>query len=56
MINVTDLCPPTGLVVPIITPVDDQDQVDEPAYRAQISYLIEAGVDALFSLNARTYT
>jgi len=45
---VTDLCPPTGLVVPIITPVDDQDQVDEPAYRAQISYLIEAGVDALF--------
>lgn len=44
----TDACPPTGLVVPIITPVDDHDQVDEPAYRAQISHLIEAGVDALF--------
>jgi len=37
-----------GVVVPVITPVDDEDRVDEPAYRATIRRLIAAGVDAIF--------
>jgi 4-hydroxy-tetrahydrodipicolinate synthase len=37
-----------GVVVPVITPVDDEDRVDEPAYRATIRRLIAEGVDAIF--------
>ena len=37
-----------GVVVPVITPVDDEERVDEPAYRATIRRLIAAGVDAIF--------
>lgn len=37
-----------GVVVPIITPVDDDDRVDEAAFRKAIRYLIDAGVHSLF--------
>jgi 4-hydroxy-tetrahydrodipicolinate synthase len=37
-----------GIVVPIITPVDEEDRVDEVAFRKVIRYLIEAGVHGLF--------
>jgi len=36
------------VVVPLITPVDDEDRVDEPAYPATIRRLIAEGVDATF--------
>jgi len=37
-----------GIVVPIITPVDEQDRVDEVAFRKVIRYLITSGVHGLF--------
>lgn len=37
-----------GIVVPIITPVDEDDRVDAAAFRKVIRYLIEAGVHGLF--------
>ena len=37
-----------GVVTPIITPVDDDDRVDEPAFRQQIRRLIGAGVHGIF--------
>jgi len=38
-----------GVVVPVITPVDEQDRVDEPASRAVIRRCLEAGVDGIFA-------
>lgn len=38
----------SGVIVPIITPVDDQDRVAELAFRQVIRRLIEAGVHGLF--------
>ena len=38
----------TGIVVPLLTPTDRQDRVDEGALRRSIERLIEAGVDGLF--------
>jgi 4-hydroxy-tetrahydrodipicolinate synthase len=37
-----------GIIVPVITPVDEEDQVDEVAYRALLRHLIKAGVQGLF--------
>jgi 4-hydroxy-tetrahydrodipicolinate synthase len=37
-----------GVVVPVITPVDDEDRVDELAFRRAIRHLINAGVHAVF--------
>jgi 4-hydroxy-tetrahydrodipicolinate synthase len=37
-----------GVVVPAITPVDDEDRVDETAFRKGLRRLIDAGVDAIF--------
>jgi len=37
-----------GVIVPIITPVDNEDRVDEPAFRNAIRRLITAGVHGLF--------
>jgi 4-hydroxy-tetrahydrodipicolinate synthase len=37
-----------GVVVPAITPVDSEDQVDEASFRKGIRRLINAGVDAIF--------
>jgi len=37
-----------GVVVPLLTPVDGQERVDESALRALIRHCINGGVDALF--------
>ena len=38
-----------GLIVPVVTPVDDADRVDEAPYRSQLRFLINAGVHAIFA-------
>ncbi len=40
-----------GIVVPVITPVDDQDRVDESAFRKVIRHLIDSGVRGLLYEN-----
>ena len=40
-----ELC---GVIVPVITPVDEEDRVDEKAYRKGIRRLIDAGIHAIF--------
>ena len=37
-----------GVIVPIVTPVDGADRVDEASFRALIDHLSEAGVHGLF--------
>ncbi|MBQ6527423.1 MAG: dihydrodipicolinate synthase family protein [Clostridia bacterium] len=37
-----------GLIVPILTPVDEKGSFDEPAFRALATDLVERGVDGLF--------
>ena len=37
-----------GVIVPMITPVDDEDRVDEASFRRVIRRLIDSGVHALF--------
>ncbi len=39
----------SGIIVPVITPVDSEDRVDEAAYRAQLRRLIKAGVHGVFA-------
>lgn len=38
----------SGVIVPVVTPVDDNDCVDEKAFRQVIRYCIEGGVDGIF--------
>jgi len=38
-----------GVIVPLLTPVDGQERVDESAMRALIRHCINGGVDALFA-------
>ncbi|ARN56173.1 dihydrodipicolinate synthase family protein [Sedimentisphaera salicampi] len=38
-----------GVLVPIITPVDENENVDEKAFRAVIRHCIDAGVDGIFA-------
>jgi 4-hydroxy-tetrahydrodipicolinate synthase len=46
----TDLEPAAlaGVIVPVITPVDSEDRVDELAFRRILRWLIDAGVHGLF--------
>jgi dihydrodipicolinate synthase/N-acetylneuraminate lyase len=37
-----------GVVVPVVTPVDSEDRVDEKAYRGLLRYLMAAGVHGVF--------
>jgi 4-hydroxy-tetrahydrodipicolinate synthase len=37
-----------GLVVPVITPVDENDQVDVSAFRKVLKHLVDAGVHGIF--------
>lgn len=39
----------SGVIVPVITPVDAEDRVDEAALRKHIRSLIAAGVDGIFA-------
>lgn len=38
-----------GVVVPVITPLDDRENVDEQAFRAVIRRCLDAGVDGIFA-------
>ena len=38
----------SGVIVPVFTPLDDDDRVDELAFRRVLRWLINAGVNALF--------
>jgi len=37
-----------GVIVPVITPVNDQEDVDEPAFRQILRRLVKAGVNGIF--------
>ena len=37
-----------GIIVPVVTPFDAAENVDEKALRAMVNYLIESGVHGLF--------
>jgi 4-hydroxy-tetrahydrodipicolinate synthase len=37
-----------GVIVPLLTPVDENECVDEPALRAQIRHCLEGGVNGIF--------
>jgi 4-hydroxy-tetrahydrodipicolinate synthase len=39
----------TGVIVPVVTPVDEQDRVDEDAYRALLRFLVGSGVHGIFA-------
>jgi 4-hydroxy-tetrahydrodipicolinate synthase len=39
----------SGVIVPVITTVDGEDQVDEPAFRKLIRNLIESGIHGIFA-------
>ena len=38
-----------GVIVPLLTPVDGEERVDESAMRALIRHCLEGGADALFT-------
>lgn len=46
-----------GVVVPMITPIDEQERIDEAAIRAQVDYVIEGGVTGilLYGSNGEFY-
>lgn len=37
-----------GMIVPVLTPVDEEERVDEPALRALIRHCIEGGANGIF--------
>ena len=37
-----------GVIVPVITPIDDHEDVDEPAFRRALGRLVRAGVQGIF--------
>jgi 4-hydroxy-tetrahydrodipicolinate synthase len=37
-----------GVIVPVITPIDDHEDVDEPAFRRALRRLVRAGVQGIF--------
>ncbi|MBR3108444.1 MAG: dihydrodipicolinate synthase family protein, partial [Clostridia bacterium] len=39
---------PRGIVVPIVTPVDEAGNLNEKAYRGLIDYLAENGIHGVF--------
>ncbi len=38
----------SGVIVPVVTPVDAEDRVDETTFRRMLRRLVDAGVDGLF--------
>lgn len=46
-----------GVIVPILTPIDEEERVDEKKYREQIDYVIEGGVLGIlaFASNGEFY-
>ena len=37
-----------GIVVPLISPIDENERIDEPALRKLVSYLVDGGVHGIF--------
>ena len=37
-----------GVIVPVLTPIDEEERVDEPALRALIRHCLEGGVNGIF--------
>ena len=48
----------SGIIVPILTPLDAQENVDEARLRRQVDFVIEGGVNGilLFGSNGEFYT
>ncbi len=46
-----------GVIVPIITPIDAEENIDEAAFRRQIDYVIDGGLDGIlvFGSNGEFY-
>lgn len=46
-----------GVVVPILTPIDDEERIDEARFRRQIDYIIDGGLEGilLFGSNGEFY-
>lgn len=41
-----------GVVVPILTPIDQEEQIDEPALREQVDYVIAGGVAGILAFGS----
>ena len=39
-----------GVIVPVITPLDEQEHIDEPAMRKAVNHLLDAGVHGVFAM------
>ena len=42
----------SGIVVPIITPIDKDENVDEAKLRAQVDYVIDGGVSGILAFGS----
>lgn len=41
-----------GVIVPIITPIDEEEQIDETALRDQVDYVIDGGVNGILAFGS----
>lgn len=41
-----------GVIVPIITPIDENELIDEKALREQVDYVIEGGVHGILAFGS----
>jgi 4-hydroxy-tetrahydrodipicolinate synthase len=41
-----------GIFVPVITPIDEQERVDEPAMRKTVNHVLEGGIHAVFAMGS----
>ena len=41
-----------GVIVPIITPIDENERIDEKALREQVDYVIEGGVHGILAFGS----
>ncbi|MDO4326948.1 MAG: dihydrodipicolinate synthase family protein [bacterium] len=41
-----------GVVVPILTPIDEDERIDEPKMREQVDYVIEGGVSGILAFGS----
>ena len=42
-----------GVVVPILTPIDADERIDEAAFRRQIDYVIDGGIGGFFRVDPK---
>lgn len=41
-----------GVVVPILTPIDENEQIDEKKMREQVDYVIDGGVQGILAFGS----